>query len=94
MCIMVYYVYYAFLGIICSFFFYLLLFYIFLPSRGWLCRVGVFGLIECPHSLQALHSGLQNNNNNNNNNKYARRMGELLAALPTHPTVHNLPNVR
>ena len=30
---------------------------------GWLCGVGVFGLIECPHSLPALHSGLQNNNN-------------------------------
>ena len=47
----------------------LLLFYLFLPSMGWLCGVGVLGLIECPHSLPALHSGLQNNNNNNNNNK-------------------------
>ena len=37
----------------------------FLPSMGWLCGVGVFGLIECPHSLPALHSGLPNNNNNN-----------------------------
>ena len=46
------------------FLFYLLLFYLFLPSMGWLCEVGVFGLIECPHSLPALHSGLQNNNNN------------------------------
>ena len=43
----------------------LLLFYLFLPSKGWLCGVGVFGLIECPHSLPALHSGLQKNNNNN-----------------------------
>ena len=47
------------------FLFYLLLFYLFLPSMGWLCGVGVFGLIECPHSLPALHSGLHNNNNNN-----------------------------
>ena len=31
---------------------------------GWLCGVGVFGLIECSHSLPALHSGLQFNNNN------------------------------
>ena len=37
----------------------LLLFYLLLPSMGWLCGVGVFGLIECPHSLPALHSGLQ-----------------------------------
>ena len=49
------------------FLFCLLLFYIFLPSIGWLCGVGVFGLIECLHSLLTLHSGLQNNNNNNNN---------------------------
>ena len=48
------------------FLFCFLLFYLFLPSMGWLCRVVVFGLIECPHSLPALHSGLQNNNNNNN----------------------------
>ena len=48
------------------FLFCLLLFYLFLPSMGWLCGVGVFGLIECSHSLPALHSGLQNNNNNNN----------------------------
>ena len=41
-----------------------LLFYLFLPSMGWLYGVGVFELIECPHSLPALHSGLQNNNNN------------------------------
>ena len=46
------------------FLFCLLLFYLFLPSMGWLCGVGVFGLIECPHSFPALHSGLQNNNNN------------------------------
>ena len=50
-------------GMICSFFFCLLLFYIFLPSMGWLCGVGVFGLIECSHSLSALRSGLQFNNN-------------------------------
>ena len=48
------------------FLFCLLLFYLFLPSMGWLCGVEVFGLIECPHSLPALHSGLHNNNNNNN----------------------------
>ena len=48
------------------FLFYLLLFYLFLHSMGWLCVVGVFGQIECPHSLTALHSGLHNNNNNNN----------------------------
>ena len=48
------------------FVFCLLLFYLFLPSMGWLCGVGVFGLIECSHSLPALHSGLQNNYNNNN----------------------------
>ena len=28
----------------------LLLFYLFLSSMGWLCGVGVFGLIKCPHS--------------------------------------------
>ena len=48
------------------FLFCLLLFYLFLPAMGWLCGVGVFGLIECSHSLPALHSGLQFNNNNNN----------------------------
>ena len=37
----------------------LLLFYLLLPSMGWLCGVGVFGLIECSHSLPNLHSGLQ-----------------------------------
>ena len=41
------------------FLFYLLLFYPFLPSMCWLCGVGVFGLIECSHSLPALHSRLQ-----------------------------------
>ena len=50
------------------FLFCILLFYLFLSSMGWLWGVGVFGLIECPHSLPALHSGLHNNNNNNNNN--------------------------
>ena len=33
---------------------------------GWLCGVGVFGLIECTHSLQILHCWLNFNNNNNN----------------------------
>ena len=37
----------------------LLLFYLFLPSMGWLCGIGLFGLIECSHSLPALHSGLR-----------------------------------
>ena len=41
------------------FLFCLLLFYDSLPFIGWLCVVGVFGLIECSHSLPALHSGLQ-----------------------------------
>ena len=41
------------------FLFCLLLFYLFFPSIGWLCGVGVFGLIECYNSLPALHSGLQ-----------------------------------
>ena len=41
------------------FLFCLLLFYLFLPSMGWLCGVGVFGLIQCSHSGPALHSGLQ-----------------------------------
>ena len=36
-----------------------LLFYLLLPSRGWLCGVSVFGLIECSHSLLASHSRLQ-----------------------------------
>ena len=60
-----------------------ILFYLFLLSMGWLCGVGVFGLIECPHSLPALHSGLQNNNNNNNihigtiSNWYCERMSFL-----------------
>ena len=39
----------------------LLLFYNFLPSIGWLCGLGVFGLIErkITHSLPALHCRLQ-----------------------------------
>ena len=41
------------------FLFYLLLFYLFLPSICWWCGVGVFGLIECSHSHLTLHSGLQ-----------------------------------
>ena len=51
------------------FLFCLLLFYLFLPSMGWLCGVGVFGLIDCSHSLPALHSWLQFNNNNINNER-------------------------
>ena len=35
------------------------LFYLFLPSMGWMYGVGVFGLIECSRSLPPLHSGLQ-----------------------------------
>ena len=41
------------------FLFCLLLFYLPPPSMGWLCGVGVFGLIECSHSLPALQSGIQ-----------------------------------
>ena len=40
-------------------FFCLVLFNLLLPSMIWLCGVGVFGLIECSHSLPALHCGLQ-----------------------------------
>ena len=43
------------LFIFCLLLFYLLL----LPSMGWLCGVGFFGLTECSHSLPALHSRLQ-----------------------------------
>ena len=39
----------------------------FLPSTGWLCGVGVLGLIGCSHSLSALHCRLFFNNRNNNN---------------------------
>ena len=76
-------------------FIYLLLFYLFLPSMGWLCGVGVLGLIECPHSLPALHSGLQNNNNNNNNIELVKedeivppcdRHGDEIATLRKHVT--------
>ena len=63
------------------FLFCLLVFYLFLPSMGWLCGVGVFGLIECPHSLPALHCGLQNNNNNN---KSAARIQFVTAPTATH----------
>ena len=31
---------------------------IFFPSIGWLCGVGVFGLIECPHSFPAFSSSV------------------------------------
>ena len=42
------------------FLFCLLLFYLFLPSMGWLCGVGFFWLIQCSYSLApALHSELQ-----------------------------------
>ena len=41
------------------FLFCLLLFYLFLFSMGWLCSVGIFGLMECSHSFPALPSGLQ-----------------------------------
>ena len=34
----------------------LLLFYLLLPSMGWLYGVGVFGLIECSHSLPATYT--------------------------------------
>ena len=43
----------------------LLLFYL-LPSMGWLCGVGLFGLIECAHS-PGLEQQTANNNDNNNN---------------------------
>ena len=41
------------------FLFCLLLFYLFLPSMGWMCRFGVFIRIECSHSLPAVHCWLQ-----------------------------------
>ena len=48
---------------------------LFLPSTGWMCGVGVFGLIGCCHFLPVLHYWLflnnyndDNNNNNNDNN--------------------------
>ena len=63
------------------FIFCLLLFYLFLPSMGWLRGVGAFGLIECPHSIPALHSRLQNNNNNNNNNNNSRFLRYTLIIL-------------
>ena len=47
------------------FLFCLLRFYVFIPSICWLFGLGVFGLIECSHSLPALHSGIQFNNTNN-----------------------------
>ena len=56
-------------GLIC-FIFCLLLFSLFLPSMGWLCVVGVFGLVECSHLLPTLQCWLNFNNNNNNNNWY------------------------
>ena len=36
-----------------------LLFHLFIPSMGGCVWVWVFGLIECSHSLPALHNGLQ-----------------------------------
>ena len=53
------------LFIFCFRLFYLLL----LLSTGWLCGVGVFGLIEC--SLSRPCTATPNNNNNNNNNERA-----------------------
>ena len=54
------------------FIFCLLLFYLFHPSMGWLCGVGVFGLIECysvsPGLAQRTPNDNDNNNKNNNNN--------------------------
>ena len=44
------------------FLFCLLLFYLFLPSMGWWCGVGVFGLIECSHSLPAMRQFINNDN--------------------------------
>ena len=41
------------------FLFCLLLFKLFFPSMGWLCGVGVLGLIECSHSLPSFHSRLK-----------------------------------
>ena len=52
---------------------------------GWLCGVGVFGLIDCPHSLPALHSGLQNNNNNNKSLLAEFAFGVCLRSLLTEP---------
>ena len=46
------------------FLFCLLLFYIFLPYMGWLCGVGVFGLIVFSLS-PALAQQTPNSNNNN-----------------------------
>ena len=66
------------------FLFCLLLFYICFPSMGWLCGVGVFGLIECPHSLPALHSRLQNVNNNNNNKGTSTLIIKLRLILVEH----------
>ena len=53
-------------------FFCLLLFYLFLPSIGWLCGVGVFGLIVFSLSSGLAHRTPINNNNNNKNVKPCR----------------------
>ena len=46
------------------FIFCLLLFYLFLPSMGWLCGVGVFGLIVFSLSLGVAQWTNVNNKNN------------------------------
>ena len=48
------------------FVFCLLLFYLFIPSMGWLCGVGVFGLIVFSLSPGLAQRTPINNNNNNN----------------------------
>ena len=58
------------------FLFCLLLFYIFISSMGWLCGVGVFGLIECSHSLPALLA-LRTPVNNNKTKLTVQLYGEL-----------------
>ena len=53
---------------------------------GWLCGIGVFGLIvfslsptiQCSHSLPGFHCQLIFNNNNNNNHLYLHLLSELL----------------
>ena len=47
------------------FLFCLLLFYLFLPSMGWLCGIGVFGLIVFSLSPGLAQRTPINNNNNN-----------------------------
>ena len=76
------------------FLFCLLLFYIFLPSMGWLCGVEVFELIECSHSLPALQL-TPNNNNNNNNIKEWRRIQHFVCLYElTHTLLDQLTKNR